>query len=170
MNKKERAPRASGLARGAQESICAGSKYPAFVRDDKSKPDFDARAWPATIRTRKRIHPGSWSYFVNINNGVIFVGFWGHATAANCLYAQLESELRGVLAALKWLGHLRADVPAEIRFSTTGFALLMGEAPCPGTLRQLLDRVWRTYLASADAIRIDRERHALVFRVERIAA
>ena len=111
-----------------------------------------------------------WGYCVSITDGVTFVGFWGHATTGDRLHAQLEAELAGALTALEWLKHLDRQTPGEIRFSAVGFAVFMGEAPCPNVLKEQLDKARRAYITAGDAISIDRDRRALVTREERLAA
>ena len=152
---------------GVQETSFAGLAKGGFDLDSKSERGRIARGWEVKFRT----HPRRWrEYTVSITNGVIFVGFFGYAAQGNRLYALIEAELKGALTALEWLRHERAGTPAEIRFSAAGFAVFMGEAECPGLLRQTLDEVRRAYITSADAVKIDRERHALVSRRERLAA
>ncbi len=165
MRRDRRTPDEVALV-SVQETNCLRDGKAADL-DSKSERGRTARGW----RIKFRSHPRRWREFtVDITNGVTFVNFFGYAAQGNRLYAHLEAELKGALTALEWLQHVRPDTPAEIRFSAASFAVLMGEAECPRLFKQLLGEVRRAYIASADAVTIDRERHALVSKRERLAA
>ena len=166
MRQNRRTPDEVALV-GVQETSFAGLAKGGFGMDSKSERSRMARGWEIKFRT----HPKRWrEYTVNITNGVVFVAFFGYAAQGNCLYALLEAELKGAVAALEWLRHEHGGVPAEIRFTAAAFSVFLGESPCPRELTSLLDKARRAYITSADGIRIDRERHALTAEQGRKAA
>ncbi|MDQ3821069.1 MAG: hypothetical protein M3362_25770 [Acidobacteriota bacterium] len=103
---------------------------------------------------------------MGINNGVTFISFFGKTLSRE---AELESELRGALTALDWLKHDRGT-PAEIIFTSHAFGIFLGEEACPRDLRSIPDQVRRAYITSADSVRIDRVRHAIVTVERQVAA
>ena len=168
MRLKSKAPGVLAARAGADETICSAGNLTGFEADVNPKFNPYARGWLVTVRLRVRTN--RWEYFVSVTNGITFVGFWGHPTTRNRLYAQLEAEFRGAAAALDWLRHVGHGTPVEVRFSQVAFTVFMGEAPCPHVLKGQLDRARRGYIAAADSVRIERDRCALVTREEAIAA
>jgi hypothetical protein len=133
-----------------------------ILTDKRLQKQASNRFW--TVETSFR--PKRREYLVSITDGVYFIGFFGKSLSRE---AKLESELRGALSALDWLKHDR-KTPAEITFSVEAFAVFLGEEDCPRDLKSLLDQVRRAYITSADSVRIDRERHAIVSIERRVAA
>lgn len=152
--------------RRVQEVVClAENSIPSFLHS-KAKAERIARAWTINISVRASLN-GRWSYAVQINSRVAFVGLFGGVGVGR--HAKLECELRGVLRAFDWLKH-EPQTPCEIHLTSSAFDIFMGEAPCPRGLKSLLDKVRRAYVESADSITIDRQRQALVSKQERLVA
>lgn len=133
-----------------------------IIPEERFQNQAPARLWMVAVNFR----PKRKEFIVSISDGIYFIGFFGRTLS---LHARLESEFRGALAALEWLKHDK-KTPAEIIFSVQAFTVFMGEEPCPEELKPSLDRLRRCYITSADSVRIDRERHALVSEERRLAA
>ena len=166
MRHKRRTPLRVATQGAHETNSFAGLAKGGFERNSKPTGQRHARGWRVETQYRARRA----EYVMAANDGITFVTFFGKTIASNHLCAQLEAELRGAIEALNWPRHITTDTPCEIRFSSCAFGIFMGEEECPHELRQLLDKVRRAYLASSDAIRIDRQKQALVATKERLAA